>query len=353
MYPENKSKCRALELAALSIGVLDAELRRSPVKSIWYQRQYVDTAIRAAALDGYLVEKGRLLALSIGLPVPVKLDEGAHRTGLTILRVALRDHAALEFDDVLNNEADQLVVKMEQAIQRDGSHLLALGSVAYESSGSAFALAVPRFLKRARVSMEMLAGLCGVPANKTVDREAWMLRFLDRIRREATDGRHKLLGLELSWTRWTCLAQIDRRRSDSNLAKALLTVASAGLASPALVARRLRITEVASARLLDDLAAHGVLVELSGRRNWRVFTTEDQADIADAVARSHRLRIKPRGAAEPVSSSRPLPFSPPSPLPEVDFSSAIADVDAALRRIEERLKPRPIISDDVEPAENQ
>jgi hypothetical protein len=161
-------------------------------------------------------------------------------------------------------------------------------------------------------------------------------------------ARHALAQLErlaLAWRRWH--DQLGSRRETSRLAEVLHLAAILPALSAAFVARRLatpaRDCPARGASFpLRELAAEGILAEITGRRSWRLFVPADLAYLrqlerfrgalaigrqpASAMIMRERAEETAKAALPPITGRPRLVMTEPV---EADWAALMADIDQA------------------------
>ena len=114
--------------------------------------------------------------------------------------------------------------------------------LAGQGSRPAIRAAVPLYLRERDATIHVLAAVTGGDALRAGadDPDGFAMRFLDAVRREAADGRDRLLTMEREWRE--ARLRVDRRagaRSNSRLPAAVDLLASSPLLSVSALAEAL------------------------------------------------------------------------------------------------------------------
>ncbi len=363
---------RALERAALALGRLDQALSGHPLRTAWLHRARLGAAQRGAAEDGRAVDPGRLLALVLELPADRRRDYGAEAHALRLFRALQRQDDEMGEGETGGAGAADAAPALDDLLEildrEAGRHpvLSAAGHALWQWRRSGRPpgigqVAVPLFLARTGLAGAPLPGLCLAPP-PAEPLDLWLGRWLNGLAARADQARRGLDGLALTWTLWR--RRIGERRSSSRLVRLAGLAAAMPRLSPALAERHLGCTRRGACLLLAELARLGVLREVTGRRAWKLYVTEDlgtpdlgaapppgpdipagdAATVPDTPARDMaalRHRPPPRRlpeAAEPV------------PPPEIDLSALLRDTDRAIARVTALLAP-PCAGRRADPAE--
>ena len=130
---------------------------------------------------------------------------------------------------------------------------------------------------------------------------------------EATDERQLLAHLERAWQ--TARAAVAGRRRDSYAAAAVDILAATPLVSATSLAAGLGVAVKTAIRLLDELAAAGVAVEVTHRAKRRLFGLTLMAPPRDGVAAPRRPEPGRGRGRPPIIPVDEESQGPPPPMP--------------------------------------
>jgi hypothetical protein len=211
-------------------------------------------------------------------------------------------------------------------------------------------VALVRFwMKRQLLRMPIpLTGAAALGAEASWEPRYWLPNFLRALEREAGENLDLLVTMERRW--FAARRGITGRRKNSYAAAAVDVLAAAPVISAASLARILGIAVKNALRLLDELCAAEIAIEVTHRSKRRLFGLAGLAPLRDVV----RLPYRPernRGPGRPrhETEEEPLdidgaaaPAPPLSPLERVAFDysaleDAIAHLDDVVRRTRQAL----------------
>ena len=169
----------------------------------------------------------------------------------------------------------------------------------WPGSRPAIRAAVPLYLRERDATIHVLAAVTGGDALRAGadDPDGFAMRFLDAVRREAADGRDRLLTMEREWRE--ARLRVDRRaeaRSNSRLPAAVDLLASSPLLSVSALAEALGCSVEGASRMLDGLVGLEVAAEVTGRAGGAP-ALRPQAPAADP-GRDHGHPAPAAGTAE-------------------------------------------------------
>ena len=275
------------ERAILAIGALDGRLSGHPLSEAWACRRRIRATVEAAAMDGIRVDADRLVSLLISV-ADLRKDFGVESAALAIHARVLDPTEAVEA--IMWHLADRSLSAACAAVDR----------------------AVRDGLPRSWAHGAFAAVLCQAGVTESVLIGVSPLGGPDALLDGAVRGRRELDGLTLNWNRWTRL--LGRRRSTSRHLQVLAAVVGMTATTPASVARLFGMTYRGAAFILEELAALGILREVSGRETWQVYT------CVDVPCDGERGRVPPR---------------PETEVP--DMSGVFADLERATAAVTRRL----------------
>ena len=152
---------------------------------------------------------------------------------------------------------------------------------------------MPLYLRERGITIHALAAVTGGDALRAgaSDPDGFTARFLEAVRREAADGRDRLLTMEREWRE--ARLRVDHRaggRSNSRLPAAVDLLAASPLLSISALAEALGCSVEGASRMLDALVGLEVAAEVTGR------TGRGGSTASSACCRSGPRRL-PFGAA--------------------------------------------------------
>lgn len=340
----------AVAAAAAAIARLDEALAAHPLRPAVLHRARIEAVRRQAAVDGRLIDPWHLAAVLEGLRLRMDgalrlIDRGAV---LDAARHALALHGWLAAPDrdaeAAIRQASRQLAECDGAA---GTPLLAaaLGTHAWLAADGARppirAALVRHWTRHRLLSIPLpLTGAAALRADAPAAVQDWAPVFLRALAEEAGDCRQMLLELERAWL--AARTAVAGRRRDSHAAAAVDVLAAVPLLSATTLAGMLGIALKSAIRLLDELAAAGLAVEVTHRARRRLFGLAGMAPLREAVRPPSRPepgrgRGRPplRPAAETPTDPPPLP--PLSPLQRQvfdygDLQAGLAQLDRVLRR---------------------
>ena len=299
--------------ASAAMARLDQALASHPLRLAFLHRARLEAVRQQAAADGELIDPWHLAAIIEGLrlrmdPMLAIAERGAV---FEAARTALVLHQWLVAPDF-----DQ-----EGGVQ----------------SAKALLAAQPASLP------PLLAGQAWAP-------EFWIPAFLRALAREAEAGLDLLLALERAW--FAARRAVVSRRKPSHAGAVIDLLAATPVVSATTLAARLGIAVKNAIRLLDELIAADITVEVTHRSRRRLFGLKGLAPLREAVRPPYRPEPG-RGPGRPrqmviaeEAEAPPAPLPPLSPLARREFEyraleEAMADLDTALRHARLALQARP------------
>jgi hypothetical protein len=339
----------ALAGAAAAVARLDEALTQHPLRPAFLYRARLDAVRRQAAVDGQLIDPWHLAAVLEGLRLRMDgalriIDRGvifdAARHALTLHQWL----TAPDFD--MEGEVQRAEQHLPGCMGPNDTPLLAAarGLHTWLQSGGARApirAALVRFWGRHRV-LRMpipLTGAAALRAETPFELSAWQPVFLHALAAEALDGRQLLSDLERAW--FAARAAVAGRRRDSHVVAAVDLMAAVPLLSATTLAKGLDLSIKNAIRLLDDLVAAGVAVEVTHRSKRRLFGLKGMAPLAAVVRPPYRPEPGRGRGRPPLIVEEPAP-PPPEPLPPLspieqrafdysDLEQSMAQLDLVLR----------------------
>jgi len=312
-----------IERASVAIGRLDAQVSASSVARSWSLRASWTGYARALRLQGVEVDDIDVFSWGSGVAVP-----GRPRLHTTIDHFAGFEPWRDRLDETGRHWAEELpfTVKPEPRRSRLPVLLRALDLQAdflkADPSIAAW-LVLPVFLHRLGLTEAPLPCLVSgdrqlLHAARERDRGVAVRRVLRSLEAAAIAGRQSLKAIEDARA-ISAAAIVDERRPTSLRRLATLMMV-APVQSPEAVARRLKLTLSGAGKLLGRAASLGLVVEVSGRRAWRVYVVPDLAIALGFVA-------APKG--------RPA-LRPALPPASRDLAAVLAQFDSELAAFDAR-----------------
>lgn len=311
-----------IERASVSIGRLDALVSASFASPAWTLRASWTGYARALRLQGVEIDDIDVFSWGSGVPVP-----GRPRFQTIIDHFAAFTPWRDRLDQTGRHWAEDLpfTVRPEPGRSRVPVLRRALDLLTdfLKADPSIMAwLALPVFLHRLGLTEVPLPCLVAgdrqlLNATRERDRGAAVRRILRMLETAAIAGRQSLRAIEDAHA--ISIAALAGERRPSSLGRLATLLMVAPVQSPEAVARRLRLTLSGAGKLLARAAAVGLVVEVSGRRAWRVYIVPDLAiTLGFVAAPKGRPALRPR-----------LP-SPDRGLAEIlaQFDSELAAFDA-------------------------
>ena len=308
-----------MEQAALAIGRLDARVSASPLAQIWYQRAKWTGFAEALQGQGAEIEEIDIFSRESGAPLP-------HRAPLSTT-IYDRD----ELSNWLAGTAKPIphwreIVRYPQDLPFDWKErpalLRALQLVASHSrqeAGIMPALDLPLLLTTLKITRTPLP--CLVTADKAWrysprDRDPTIRRYLRNLTKASEIGLERLGHLEDQRVR--AAQTIERAARPGRLVELLAWSLKCPVLSPRNVSEKLGLSISGAGKLLTRAEGAGLLVEISGRRAWKIYVS---ADIAIGFGFVDRPRGRPPS---------PLRAAPP-------LNETLSRFDAEMKAIDQRL----------------
>jgi len=199
-----------------------------------------------------------------------------------------------------------------------------------------------------------LTGAAALRAEQPWEPREWMPAFLKTFTTEAEDGLDLLYTLERPW--FEARHSVARRRKNSRAGMAVDVLAAAPVLSATSLAGIFGIAVKNALRILDELVAAEIAIEVTRRSKGRLFGLKGLAPLRDVVRPPYRPDLE-RGRGRPRLETEDDPSEGValSPLPPLErrafdytaFEEAMAPLDAVVRRTRHVLTRR---GSDLSPA---
>lgn len=306
---------RLLERIALAIGGLNSTVSGGFIHHIWHQRACWTGYARALQLQGVELDEIDVISWATTIPIPGRarfdtlLDPFDAFVPWTVM-LGARDQRHwredLPFTPVIPTDFSDAPLIL-RAIAILGQHAQATGDISPW-------LSLPLLL--ARMGLTRTPIPCLVAGDKAMrlaprDGSAIVRRVLRDLVAQAEDGLAVVIELDAERRRWIRLLGEARKPG------ALRALAALSLREPILrpehVGRALGLSRSGAGKALDRAADHGLLVETSGRRSWRVY-------MAPGLARRLRLAAPRQGR----------PPKPPALPAHDELGASLAAFDAEM-----------------------
>jgi hypothetical protein len=350
----------ALADASAAIARLDQALASHPLRHAFLYRARLDAVRRQAAVDGELIDPWHLAALLEGLRLRMDpylriIDRGSI---VDAARTALGLHQWLvepDFDQEGEvQRAEALLASLPASLPPllAGAHGLRLWIDGHEARAPMRVALVRFWTKRQLLRMPIpLTGAAALGAQASWEPRYWLPSFLRALEREAGENLDLLVTMERRW--FTARRAITGRRKSSHAAAAVDVLAAAPVISATSLARILGIAVKNALRLLDELCAAEIAIEVTHRSKRRLFGLAGLAPLRDVVRPPYRPEPnrgpgRPRHdtGEEPLDGDgAPAPAPPLSPLERAAFDystleDAMAHLDDVVRRTRQALTPQ-------------
>lgn len=316
--------------ALFALGRLSEALSGSGVATAWTARDRIEAVVRLVHADGLGIDRERVLRLSYDLPVGRRPNVGSDAHVLQIIGLLGGGAEGEVRDGALGDE----VREAEDAF-RSGSDGVTPGTLlrslwrwlAADRRPSVGHVAFIRGLAAAGLSPAPLGALARPSGRVRLAETPWVEESLERLADAADGARRELAALALAVAEWR--QRLGPRRRHSRMDALVREVASMLVVTPTSAARRLGLSLRGASTMLEELAALGIVVEVTGRKSWKIFVP---GDLVVAVPGERVQRHKEQPAA-PAARSPDL-----EPL-LVEAESAMSRVQAAMARLDPALKP--------------
>lgn len=270
---------RLIEQASATIGALNSAVLRGFLGACWHDRAMWAGYARALQLQGVEIDEIDVISWACGVPIPgrARFDTLVDPfEGFAGWRSMLQEREQkhwredLPFSPALPPAFSDAPILL-RAIAIVAQHSVAQGGIDPW-------LTLPLLLQRMGMTKAPLP--CLVAGDKAFrlaprDSEPIIRRTLRDLTQRAADGLAMAEQLEAERRRWIKTLEEERKPG------ALRTLGAITLAQPVFrpeqLARRLKLTRSGAGKLLDRAAEHGLLLEVSGRRSWRVYMIPDLA----------------------------------------------------------------------------
>lgn len=334
--------------AAAAIARLDQALAGHPLAPALLYRVRLNAVREQAAADGAVIDPWHLAAAIEGLRLRMDpylriIDRGEI---LDRARQALTLHQWLVEPD-FDQEGE--IRRAEALLAAQPASLpplivAARGLRAWIEHGEtrpAMRAALVRFWgKRRLLRLPIpLTGAAALRAEQDWEVGNWQIGFLRAVGREATDALDLLYHVEWSW--FDARSRVARRRKDSHDVAAVDLLAAAPAISATTLARLLRIAVKNAMRILDDLVAADIAIEITHRSKRRLFGLKHLAPLRDVVRPPCRPDQGTGRGRQPRETEAEIavPLVPPRPLTPIErrvfdytaLEETLAQLEAVVR----------------------
>jgi hypothetical protein len=332
--------------AVFAFGRLSQLLKGHPLLPAILYRAQLEAARRCASVDGAAIDPWSLAAMLAGLRLQLDRTDVVAERGMifSAARHAMGVHSWLTNPD-FDQEGD---IRLAEAMlaereRQDPWQAAAMTLRDWVNVGR------PRMAIRAAIVRHWhhhglmppdvpLVGAASLMADESWDLEQWLPTFYRTLANEADEIVNLTSRLDHVW-RQARFAIRGYRRSSHAPALVDLLAAAPMLSSP-IVATVLDIAPKNAIRLLEDLLADGVIVEVSRRAKGRLYALPDMAPLRESVAEPKRPefgrgRGRPRADAPmPEVVEEPEPIRPAPAAPIDRFAFDYGGLDAAMAELE-------------------
>ena len=322
----------ATHRAVFALGRLSEAFDASRVAEAWAARSRIEAVIRLLHADGLGIDRDRVLRLSYDLAVPHRIGIGGDAQVLQIIAFLDGGPASTDRDSSMAVEMDDAEAGFGAGVESQNPEIL-LGSLwRWLTAGrrpSVGYVAFVRCLAAAGLTPRPLGALAWPTGLAHQTERAWVDGSLARLAAAADGARRDLGALALSVADWR--RRLGRRRRHSRMDALIDEIGAMLVATPVSIARRLGLSLRGASVMLEELADLGVLVEVTGRKSWKIFVPSDLVvSLPDSRTRRREAR------------SRPPAAPPPDLTPLVDDAdAAIARAQAAMARLRSGRQPAP------------
>ncbi|WP_287786380.1 hypothetical protein [Acidiphilium sp.] len=354
--PDPMVLASALADAAAAIARLDQALAGHPLAQAFLYRVRLEAVRRMAAVDGQLIDPWHLAATIEGLRLRMDpylriIDRGEI---LERARAALTLHQWLVEPDFDQEGEVQRAAAMLAMQPASLPPLIAAAQgfrewIEMGETRPAMRAAMIRFWRQRRLLglPVPLTGAAALRSDQSWDHDDWLPAFLRALAREAADGLDLLYTMERGW--FEARRGIAGRRKDSHVAPVVDLLAAAPVLSATTLARILGIAVKNAIRILDELVAAEIAIEVTHRSKRRLFGLKGLAPLREVVRPPYRPDPN-RGPGRPRQPSEaeaadiaPLPLPPLTPIERRAFDytaleEAMAHLDAVVRQTRAVLK---------------
>ena len=285
----------ALADASAAIARVDQALASHPLAQALLYRSRLIAVREQAAADGALIDPWHLAATIEGLRLRMDpylriIDRGEI---LDRARQALTLHQWMVEPD-FDQEGE--IQRAESVLAKQPATLPPLIAAArglrewieMGEQRPAMRAAMVRFWEKRRLLRLPMpfTGAAALRADQDWEPGIWQIAFLRAIEREAIDALDLLYSVERSW--FDARSRIVRRRKDSNDIAAVDLLAAAPAISATTLARILKITVKNAIRILGDLVAADIAIEVTHRSKRRLFGLKQLAPLREMVRPPYR-----------------------------------------------------------------
>ena len=310
--------------AIFALGRLSEAFSASPLGEAWAARARIEAVIRVLHADGFGIDRERVLRLSYDLPVGGRIDIGSHAQVLQIIAFLGSGSADGSRDGALGEDLGEAEAMFLSGAETPGPETLLRHLWRWLAAGRRPSIGHIAFV-RCLATAGMTPGPLGVLARPSgparQGERTWVQESLLRLADAADGARRDLEALALTVVEWR--RRLGRRRSHSRMDALIHEVASSLVVTPASVARRHELSLRGASVMLEELAELGIVVEITGRKSWKIFVPSDLV-VSTPGKRNRRPEIQPMAPASRAPDLGPL-------LDET--ASAVVRVQAAMERL--------------------
>ena len=311
---------RAIEDAVVAISRLDARVSRSLVAIGWTQRATWTGYARALQLQGGEIDEIDVFSWGCGLPLPARPRRASHSDEFADLApwlTRLREGSGPQWRDRL-----PFTPQIPVGTSRLLGSLALCHTYARREAGLGPWLALPDILRG--LGLTGIALPCLVAGAKAFRWRATLsdeilLPILRALTSAAEVGGDRLDAMEADHRRG--IAAIRAEFRPTSLVRLLALISVRPLLSPQSVAKTLDLTVGGAGKLLSRAAELKLVIEVSGRRAWKLYLAPD-------LAVSFGFIPAPRG--------RP-PRAVIEAIPDRSLSEALDAFDREMAEIDQRL----------------
>lgn len=344
----------ALTRTALTLGALDQQLHRHPLREAVLFRVRLEAVRQCAAVDGFLIDPWQLAASLEGLRPRIRGQDVYERGNeIDALRYAFEQYQwlarASAFQEEQVTEAlSSMTVPVGRLGVLWGSALAFREWIDAGRSRAPFRGALVRLWQKEGVfsGLYPITGAAAFRSGTSWDERRWIPAWLNALEREAAGVKDMIHTLDRSWRGARAQAGDQRRNSKAPLA--IDIIAAHPVISATTLAAQLSVSVQAACVFLERFLERGLVIDVTHRAARRLFALKDLAPLREVVRIpkkpvSGRKRGRPRlddeadhddqGTGVVEKSSPPLPRWKPD---YTALETAMAFADNVILKAEER-----------------